>query len=139
VDRPWNVAWGRVGYEVISGTQSGITTVTDITGMAVSFDAVAGRTYRVEAQVLVTLATADAYFTARIRSGSTSLLARVSALIQNSAASHLHVSGPLDGLSGSTTLKLSIERQAGTGTASTSAFDATRPDFIEVVDAGPTP
>lgn len=46
----WGVSWGRVASVTSSTTQSGVTSVTDITGMSVTAPLVAGRRYRVYAE-----------------------------------------------------------------------------------------
>jgi hypothetical protein len=42
----WNSAWGKVALATSTTNQSGVSTVADITGMSVTFTAVAGRQYR---------------------------------------------------------------------------------------------
>jgi hypothetical protein len=44
----WNTAWGKVAYVSSSTAQSSVSTAQDITGMSVTFTAVAGRHYRFE-------------------------------------------------------------------------------------------
>jgi hypothetical protein len=43
--KPWNMPWGVVGHVTTSPAQT-ITTVTDVTGMTVTFSAVSGRRYK---------------------------------------------------------------------------------------------
>lgn len=44
---PWNTDWGNVGAATATSTQSGITTITDLTSLTVTFTAVANRRYKV--------------------------------------------------------------------------------------------
>jgi len=42
---PWNTAWGLMGNANVTSSQLGISTITDMTGMTVTFTAVANRQY----------------------------------------------------------------------------------------------
>lgn len=50
---PWNKPRGRVGYATKTSSQTGITTVTDITGLSVTFNQVANRRYKITLDVIV--------------------------------------------------------------------------------------
>lgn len=127
---------GCKGRAVVTASQSGITAVTDLTGATVTFTALAGRRYKITGEVLLFSNTAATNMTLAIRKGSaTQIQSRPTGLI--AAGDLVTATATVDDVpgAGSVTYKLSVSRQAGTGTISTS-IDSTRPDLIIVEDIG---
>lgn len=128
---------GTKGYAQVTANQSGITTMTDLTGLSVTWTAVAGRRYKVTVKVLVYSSVANDDANVWIRNGSSTNLqafgVRAVSTSHGIAVVGCHV---LSGLSaGSYTVKASLERTAGTGSLSIAA-GSTFPAFILVEDIG---
>ena len=123
-----------VAYAQVTANQAGITTIVDLTGLSVTFTAAAGRRYRVSAQALVlSSATAD-LIVGYIRDGANTQVGRWCQLYQvGTAGTGLLAAGSvyLTPSAGSYTVKLSLERNAGTGTVTMQAGGGF-PAFIAV-------
>lgn len=128
---------GTKGYAQVTSNQTGITTMTDLTGLSVTWTAVAGRRYRVSFKVLIFSTVANDDANVWIRNGSSTKLnaygVRAVSTTHGIAVTGSHV---LAGLSaGSQTVKLSLERAAGSGSLGLAAA-STHPSFILVEDIG---
>lgn len=128
---------GTKGYAQVTSNQTGITTMTDLTGLSVTWTAVAGRRYRVSFKVLVFSTVANDDANVWVRNGSSTSLnaygVRAVSTTHGIAVTGSHV---LAGLSaGSQTVKLSLERAAGSGSLGLAAA-STHPSFILVEDIG---
>ena len=131
---PKNVSGGTVGYASSTSAQTGVSAVTDLTGLSVTFTALAGRRYRISVQVRVTLST---------NSGAAEVLITDSSnVVQNMASKTISV-GYTDMLqpqaivvpgAGSVTYKARMQLGGG-GTLATT-LSATQPSFILVEDNG---
>ena len=135
--RPLNIPWGVVGFaENQSLAQTGVTTVADITGLTVTFTGVSGRRYRVDGYLLLqSTVSADTVNLIIRNSAGTSLQQAIYPLPSNAHA-YMCAASLITTASGSTTFKLSFQRQAGTGTM-TANGGATFPAQIVVTDIGP--
>lgn len=123
---------------IATSNQVAITTVTDLTGLSVAFVADPQRRYMVDAQVLALSSVVGDEMLLSIRNSSSAYLQQ-SVVASESAtyAQTIRTSLPLSGLTaGPYTVKLSLERQAGTGTLAMAA-GATYPAFLSVTDMGP--
>lgn len=132
----WNQAWGVVASASKTSNQGSITTLTDVTGMSVTFTAVSGRRYLTTLELLAISTVAADFYESRITDGSNVLKQLSTVYIGNLSSSiKSHLSVLESGLSGSVTRKARVAR-IGTGTLTVSA-DATYPSQIVVYDVGP--
>jgi hypothetical protein len=129
---------GEVGYAQVVANLSAVaaTATSDLTGLSVTFTAVAGRRYKATAWVAVDPAvgiseTADVVLS--IREGTTELSSNGRAITNVAAQTMdvLYVSNA--SIAGSKTWKVSLQTSVGTVTPTASA---TRPAFILVEDIG---
>lgn len=128
---------GYMGYAERTSNQTGITTMTDLTGLSVTWTAVTGRRYKVTFKVLVFSTVANDDANVWVRNGSSASLnaygVRAVSTTHGIMVAGSHV---LTGLSaGSQTVKLSLERAAGSGSVALAAA-STHPSFILVEDIG---
>ncbi len=128
---------GYMGYAQRTSNQTGITTMTDITSLSVTWTAVAGRRYKASFKVLVFSTVANDDVNVWLRNGSsTSLNAYGVRAVSTTHGIMVAGSHVLTGLSaGSQTVKLSLERAAGSGSVALAAA-STHPSFILVEDIG---
>lgn len=128
---------GTKGYAQVTSNQTGITTMTDLTGLSVTWTAVAGRRYKVTFKVLVFSTVANDDANVWLRDGSsTSLNAYGVRAVSTTHGINVSGSHVLTGLSaGSQTVKLSLQRAAGSGSVAIAAA-STHPSFILVEDIG---
>lgn len=128
---------GTKGYAQVTANQTGITTMTDLTGLSVTWTAVAGRRYKVTFKVLVFSTVANDDANVWLRDGSsTSLNAYGVRAVSTTHGINVSGSHVLTGLSaGSQTVKLSLQRAAGSGSVAIAAA-STHPSFILVEDIG---
>lgn len=128
---------GVVGYAQVTSDQGSITTEVDLTGLSVTFTAVAGRRYRVTGQILVTSTVQYDLVYFKLTNSSNTTLQLVPWTIP--AASSNMAPPPINFVvapgGGSTTYKLRLLRQSGSGTVTMGA-NATYPAFICVEDIG---
>jgi len=112
-----NLPFGLMGFvENTSLAQTGITTVVDITGLTLTFTGVAGRRYRVDGFLLLQSTVSADTVNLIIRNGAgTSLQQAIYPLPLNSNA-YMCIASLVLTATGSTTIKLSVQRQGGTGT-----------------------
>ena len=131
-----NLPFGLVGYaENTSLAQTGITTVVDITGLSVTFTGVAGRRYKIDGYLLLqSTVNGDAVNLIIRNSAGTSLQQSIYSLALASSAYFCSTSLVMSA-TGSTTIKLSMQRQAGTGTL-TANGGGTFPAQLVVTDIG---
>lgn len=130
---------GLVATAAKTAQQGGITTVTDISGLQVSYTAEASRRYVVECQGLMFSSVGGDILQVQI----TDLANNVLALAQLSAVANFGVSFffrglPATGAVGTQTYKVRMVRGVGTGTCT---FDCGLgyPAFLQVFDVGPAP
>jgi len=129
---------GYMGYaQLTTSIISGITTLTDLTSLSVTWTAAAGRRYKVTFKVLIFSTVANDDANVWLRNGSSTSLnaygVRAVSTTHGIAVTGSHV---LTGLSaGSQTVKLSLQRAAGSGSVALAAA-STHPSFILVEDIG---
>jgi hypothetical protein len=132
-----DTAWGEVGSAQNAAlAMTGITTVTDITGLSVTWTADPTRIYETTATVLVLSSVSGDRIDISIRDAASATLGIY--CVGNVGLNLLDSTGILlrqTGLSGSTTRKLSVARGAGTGNISVQS-GATFPAQILVKDIG---
>ena len=130
--------FGVCGYtESTTLLQAGVTAEVDLTGMSVTFTAIANRYYKITAFMYGIPTVANAVFQVRIKQGATAL----QTLLNNGgpATAGTTVSGSLikTFTAGSTTLKLSGALAVGSTGSITFNGAATLPVYILVEDIGP--
>lgn len=126
------------GYaQITSGTAAVGTTVTDISGLSITFTAVSGRRYRITGQALISKASGSAGDTINlyIRDGSGTQIALNQQTASGTYPYTLTVGVTTAPSAGSTTYKLSFNNSAGTSAVSASS---TNPAWILVEDIGPS-
>lgn len=123
---------GWIGYSVVTANQTGITAITDLTGLSVSVTVNTNRLIRVSGIARVTQSPADGWTDLRIREGTTTL---AYSIVYGNADITQNVWTLLATTAGTHTYKLSLEKLSGTGTASLDAA-ADHPAWILVEDLG---
>lgn len=134
-----NAPWGNVAAPAsATSAQTGITTVTDLTSLSITFTAAANRRYLLVGNVPATSTVANDRVEVVIADGSNNVL--------QVAADNVGVSTGLTTLvpmvdvvpgAGSVTYKLRIQRGSGTGTVGSNPLGGWSARF-HVVDMGPT-
>ena len=132
---PWNLPWGRVaGASSAAATSSIGTSSVDVSGLSVTFTAVANRYYRTTIQIpIYQQATAAGYVVLRVNDGTNDKLQTQEQLATGGSAT-LVLSHVETIAAGSVTRKAKISVDAGSGTI---AYTATYPASILVEDIGP--
>lgn len=130
-----NLPWGSAGYASSTTLNQNVTTLTDITGLSVTFTAVAGRIYRVDGYVMMNSTEGTNPAVLSIRNGATAL--QQSTLNLQIANTNYMAAASYVGTftAGSVTVKLSGARGAGSGTI-TAQSTSTYPAQIIVTDIG---
>jgi hypothetical protein len=125
------------GYSQATSTQSGITSITDLTNLTVTFTAVAGRRYKATVYVHIAQGTAvDGSYQVILREGVTELTSLFSKNpTVNESAGHCFAYVSNSSISGSKTWKVSLQRDSGTASLSLAA-SATRPAYLLIEDIG---
>jgi hypothetical protein len=142
--QPWNMPWGRIGHAASSGTDftgwSG-TSYVDVTGVTLSFTAVANRYYVAKSKAGIYFTTTTGVAGARVVDGAGSVLGDSGWLGTPAAATsgyRLSVgieSNPFTFAAGPQTVKLQMAPLSGTGlTVENSQENAT----IWLEDVGPS-
>lgn len=124
-----------IGYAQITANQTGITTITDITSLTVTFTAVAGRRYRISASAFLLSTVAGDVSSLVIADGAGTQLnsSQIDLRITDNIRGHIsHVVVPG---AGSKTYKLRASRVSGSGNITVSA-GASYPAYILVEDIG---
>lgn len=134
---PANVPLGALpgGYAQVTASQSGITTVTDLTGLTATVTVSAGRRIRITGSLAVGTTVANDIVRMSIKEGATVLQIRDAIGVTTTGNVNLEASIVLTPSAGSHTYKLTLERLAGTGTESITA-GTTFPNFILIEDIG---
>lgn len=132
---PENTSWGRVAMATSTTSQTGVSTVTDITGMSVTFTAVSGRQYKISLflpQLLGSVSGDRARITITDGSNNSVFIGYTNLTPHGAIVS---LSG-LTTASGSVTYKARMQRDVGTGTMDSYA-DAFSVRYLLVEDIGP--
>ncbi len=125
---------GVLGYAEVTSGQSGITSVTDLTGLSVTVDVPAGRKVRVTGRGGVSQQTGAGVHRGRIQEGATVLQDWSWGDLPAGERTHAMGSVVVAPSSGSHTYKLTLDTSSGS-TSLVAASD--RPAFILVEDLGP--
>lgn len=130
--KPWNVAWGEMGYAQLLADQSGITTITDISGLSVTFMAVAGREYKTTVSCMVAPSVSSVTIT-YITDGVGTQKQQRNITVTSGQGAHYTAVRESGLPAGSTTRKARLSAAAST----TVQANAIYPAFIIVEDVGP--
>lgn len=126
---------GLIGYATTTSTQTGISSVTDLTSLSVTVTANTSRLFKITAYVVVFQQTSTGTVTLSIKESATTLGAGQKAVVASNAAI-MHVTTLVTAPSaGSHTYKLTLATSAGTVDTSSSAA---QPAWIMVEDVGPS-
>lgn len=133
--RPWAVAWGEVAYAGATTAQGSISAETDITGLSVTWDAVAGRKYEVVVRIPVFDVASAGTAAVLIKDGSGTLYGQGNMTLGSGASTNFTVTSRyVASSSGSVTRKA---RAIATGGGGTITSTTNVPSFISVKDIGP--
>lgn len=131
---PTNLPRGRLTSAVVIANQTGISAITDLTGLTISWTGVAGRWYRVTAKVELTATAADGAFVLSMTDGSNILVQRaVRSCTADATTTTIEL---IEQITGAVTRKLRLAKSGGTGTVGLQTASATIPAFILVEDIG---
>ena len=138
--RPWNAAWGQVASATRTSEQTfNSTSFVDATGLSVTFTAVAGRRYKIEAY-FDAIQVSNTGYTAQIvlTDGSNTPLQRCSQNIGSSLQEfHMNLLHYTTPSAGSVTYKLRGRVNVGAGPSWKTAAASERPAWLVVEDIGP--
>jgi hypothetical protein len=115
--------------------QTGVTTITDITGMSVTFTGVAGRRYRVDGYLLLQSTVNGDTVNLVLRNSAGVFLNQGIYPLPSAGAANMCAVSLITTATGSTTFKLSFQRQLGTGTMIANG-GGTFPAQLVVTDIG---
>jgi len=133
---PWSLPWGIIGAAEGTTAQTGITSITDLTSMTLTWTAVANRRYHITGAARVNQATNAAAVTLTLRTSGGTVLQESTAALDNSSITiaSLHINKMYTPSAGSTTVKLSL---TSTATSASTTCDSTRPLTLNIIDVGP--
>lgn len=132
----WNLPWGQLGsvYRT-SGSYTVTTSIGDVTGMTVTFTAVANRLYKATWLVNVNKSTSTNYVELTFTDSANTLYAALDATISSNGYANLSGSTIMSGLSaGSKTFKLRAVTGSDTATIYGASFS---PCVLLIEDVGP--
>jgi hypothetical protein len=133
--RPQNMPWGVMGYVTKATTQTSITTEVDLSGLSITWTAVAGRVYKFTAHLNLSSAIGGDY-TLFLNDGSSNILEaaeKLAATDRESCDFEVYVSGIT---AGSKTYKLRLTATNDTTVFGASTRASIASQFI-VEDIGP--
>ena len=129
---------GWVGEASATADQTGLSAITDLTNLSITFTAVAARRYRISAKVEVQATVADGEYELHLTDGSGTQLARaVTQCVSTTFLSTLVIFFQEVPGGGSITRKLRLGKLTGTGTVSLRAA-ANRAAILLIEDIGPS-
>ena len=128
---------GWIGYLEVTATQSGISSITDLSGLSITVTVNSNRYIRVTGHITVLQNTGGAAAKARIREGSTTLQMFMDDSLATGERRTKEGSVILTPTAGSHTYKLSLETGANTIDMVAASADP-GPAFILVEDIGST-
>jgi hypothetical protein len=130
-----NLPGGVKGFAQATTNQGGITTNVDVTGLTVTFTAVANRYYRLTASLFPGSTVATDLIRVQITDGSNNVLT-AGQVTAGAGTVTLERSVVRTFSAGSTTVKVRLQRNSGTGTITSNA-SADVPAQLIVDDIGP--
>lgn len=132
----WNTAWGEVAYAGATTSQGSISAETDITGLSVTWDAVADRKYEILVRVPVFDVTSAGTAAVFINDGSGTRYGQGNVTLGAGESTNFTVTSRyVASSSGSVTRKARVIATGGGGVI-TSSTDV--PSYISVKDIGPS-
>lgn len=135
--KAFDMPWGELESAEVTANQTGITTITDLTGLGVTVVVGANRRIKVTGFIHVSVDTvSDTTATLYVRDASGTLIVARNRPVGNSRQAGLMVQWIGTPDAGSWSPKLSLHREVGTGTLTMHA-SSTVPAFILVEDIGP--
>jgi hypothetical protein len=126
---------GRVGYAQVTASQGSIVGNVDLTGLSVTWTAVAGRRYRITGEAFMSSTASGDLGNVAINTSANAQVQAGQTVMSVYGSAKITCQAILTGLSGSVTYKLRAARSGGTGTLTMDAA-ATYPAFILVEDIG---
>ena len=133
----WNTAWGKVGYASNSSMALTTTSDTDLTNLTTTFTAISNRLYKISGFVFQKTTEGTNPIDLFIKDGSNNILQSSIINCQIANFDYTNFASLVTTFSGgSTTVKLSGRRRAGSGTVTTSGF-SNSPAQLIVEDIGP--
>ena len=117
--------------------QAGVTTPVDITGMSVTFTAIANRNYKISAYMYAIASVTNACAALEIKQGATTLQTAITNLGVATIGATINTFVIKTFTAGSTTVKLTGALAAGSTGSITFNGGATLPVYILVEDVGP--
>ena len=134
---PYNLPWGYMTSASSATAQTGISSVTDITGTTVTWTALATRRYKVVMSGAVYGTTPGDVIGVQIVDGSATLMRSWAAAITDAnLVMNWQIETHATGISGSQTWKARLLRQSGSGTMATYTTGITNLAVVE--DIGPS-
>ena len=134
---PYNLPWGYMTSASSASAQTGISSVTDITGTSVTWTALATRRYKVTMSGAVYGDTAGDSIGVQIVDGAATLQRLWSAAITDAnLVMYWHLEMIVTSISGSQTWKARLLRNSGSGVMATYTTGVTNLAYIE--DIGPS-
>jgi len=130
-----NLPFGLMGAAENTTLAQTFTTVVDLTSLSVTFTGIANRRYRVEGYVLMQSNVNNDSVNLLIRNSAGTTLQQGIYYLNSSAVAYMATATVVISATGSTTVKLSAQRQAGTGTITANGA-ATYPAQLIVTDIG---
>lgn len=125
-----------MGYAEITATSASQTTLADVAGLSVTFTAVSGRAYRITVGYMILQSVAGGAGNVWIRNGSnTQLNVNTRYMATTTLAEGGTLTHRLIGVSGSQTVKVSIDNAGGAGNVRL-VGNSLYPNFIMVEDIG---
>lgn len=124
---------GKIGYAEVTTAQTGITTITDLTGLSVTVDVPAGRCLKITGHGQVRQNASLGTIVLFVREGSTTLGKIGAHLLQTTERDFIDGSVKVDPSAGSHTYKLSA---LTTGGNMDWESQATEPNYILIEDIG---
>lgn len=131
-----SLPFGYIGSsQSLTSLSQNFTTIVDITGMSASFTGVAGRVYRADAFMLFQSTVSADAVALLIRNGSGTTMQIAVCQLANSAIAFSAYASCVFTATGATTIKISAQRQLGTGTI-TALGGGTFPAQLTITDIG---
>lgn len=133
---PWNTAWGFIGSATKSSNQGSITTGSDVTGLSITFTAVANRKYKISTQGMMLSSSANDIFNWIINAGGSDIMLKSFIIPSTSFGVFTGCETVHTPSAGSITYKVRAARNSGSSTGTVVAGSGYEAILI-VEDIGP--
>lgn len=135
----WNIPWGTIGYAEITSDLGAFSGLTILSGLGISFTAIAGRRYRFTFEFEGALSVATDIFLVNIENTTVTLKRALVGPHPNTSSQTYNFQYLNNtSLSGALTWRTNGVRSSGTGNLIVGA-SATSPAFVHLEDVGPLP